>query len=427
MRVSMIRLKRFNPAWTLIAFLWFSYLLNHADRQVVYTLFPALQKEFGYRDAVVGLTGALFLWVYGVCSPLAGVLGDRYSKRVLVTASLGIWSIFTVLSGLSPNGASLLVCRALLGVSESMFMPAAYALMANAHGPETRSRAISIFGTSQLFGVALGGSLSGYIAERFHWRASFVILGLVGILFAWPMWVFLGSLPNRITVGKVSERASLSSFFGLFRIPSLRVVTIFVAIGTFGLFLVYTWLPTFLYDKFSLGLARAGFEASVFPQIGTALGLLLGGALADRGSRRTKASRFWVASVGFLLGAPCIFCLGAAATIAWTRAASVGFGFFIGFVIGNQAACAFDVVPASLRASAAGALNLVGASVSGFAPFLGGLSRRTIGVDRLMTFTAALFIVAGLWTIYGIRRYFQADYRLAQEEPPAPANSSMAQ
>jgi hypothetical protein len=99
--------------------------------------------------------------------------------------------------------------------------------------------------------------------------------------------------------------------------------------------------------------------------------------------------------------------------------ASIGFGFFIGFVIGNQAACAFDVVPASCRASAAGVLNLVSALVSGFAPFLGGLSRRTIGVDRLMTFTAALFIFAGLWTIYGIRRYFDADYRMAQEEAPA--------
>ena len=421
------RFANLNPAWLLIAFLWFAYVLNQADRQVVYTLFPALQKEFGYSDAVVGLTGALFLWVYGLCSPLAGVFGDRYSKRVLVTASLGIWSTFTVLSGLSPNGASLLACRALLGVSESMFMPAGYALMANAHGAATRSKAISIFGTSQLVGVAVGGSLSGYIAERFHWRASFFVLGLTGILFAWPLWVFLGSLPDKITIGKVSQKTSLRTFFGLFRNPSLRVVTIFVAIGTFGLFLVYTWLPTFLYDKFALGMARAGFEASVFPQIGTASGLLLGGALADYGSRHTRASRFWVASVGFLLGAPCIFCIGAATTVAWTRVASIGFGFFIGFVIGNQAACAFDVVPASCRASAAGVLNLVAALVSGFAPFLGGLSRRTIGVDRLMTFTAALFIFAGLWTIYGIRRYFEADYRLAQEDASTLANSSAVQ
>src|ERR1051325_2124860 len=129
------------PEWKLIAYLWLCYLLNHADRQVVYSLFPALQKEFGYSDAVVGLTGALFLWVYGLCSPMAGILGDRLSKTRLIVASLGIWSAFTLLSGFSPNGAFLLVCRALLGVSESVFMPAGYSLMAAAHGPQTRSQA----------------------------------------------------------------------------------------------------------------------------------------------------------------------------------------------------------------------------------------------------------------------------------------------
>jgi MFS family permease len=415
------RFARLNPAWVLIAFLWFAYLLNHADRQVIYTLFPVLQKEFGYRDAVVGLTGALFLWVYGLCSPAAGIFGDRFPKRVLVTASIAIWSLFTALSGLSPNGASLLVCRGLLGVSESMFMPAAYALMANAHGPKTRSKAIGIFGTSQLVGVALGGSVSGYIAERFHWRASFLLFGLIGILFAWPIWKFLRSLPPNLMVERTGTRADLWSFLGLFRIPSLRIVTLFVSIGTFGLFLVYTWLPTFLYDKFSLGLARAGFEASVYPQIGTALGLLAGGAIADRGYRHHPASRFWVAAAGCLLAAPCIFCLGAAPTLGLTRTAAIGFGFFIGFVIVSQAPCAFDVAPASLRASATGVLNLTGATVSGFAPFLGGLSRRTIGVDRLMSLSALLFLLAAIAIIYAIRHHFDADHRLATGEDAAAA------
>jgi MFS family permease len=409
------RTPRLNSAWLLIGFLWFSYLLNHADRQVVYTLFPALQKEFGYSDAAVGLTGALFLWVYGLCSPVAGILGDRISKRVLVTASIGIWSSFTALSGLSPNGAFLLVCRALLGVSESMFMPAAFGLMANAHGPETRSRAISVFATSQLAGVALGGSLSGYIAERYSWRASFLALGLIGILFAGPMWIFLRGLPEHFDHAKVDRPtppASAASFWALLRIPTLRIVTIFVSIATFGLYLVYTWFPTFLYDKFSLGLARAGFEASVYPQVGTALGLLTGGLIADRWYGRAKAARFWVVSLGFLLGGPCIFCLGAAPTLSLTRMAAIGFGFFVGFITGNQAACAFDVVPASLRASTTGVLNLVGATMAGFAPFLGGLSRKTIGVNRLMSFSALLFLASGILVIYGTRRHFATDHRL---------------
>src|ERR1700733_4353833 len=109
------RLPRIQPEWQLIAFLWFGYVLNQADRQVVYTLFPALQKTFGFSDAVLGLTGALFLWVFGAFSPIAGILGDRFSKAALVVGSLVVWSFLTVLSGLAPNGPFLLGCRALLG------------------------------------------------------------------------------------------------------------------------------------------------------------------------------------------------------------------------------------------------------------------------------------------------------------------------
>ena len=409
------RRRRLSAEWALIGYLWGCYVLNHADRQVVYTLFPALQKEFGYSDAVVGLTGALFLWVYGLCSPVAGILGDRFSKTKLVAASVAIWSAFTVLSGLSPNGLFLLVCRGLLGVSESMFMPAAYGLMAAAHGPETRSKAVGIFATSQLVGVAVGGSLSGFVAERLHWRASFWLLGGVGILFTWPLLRFFNRMPRRFQGTQGTERARFGTFFGLFRIPSLRVVTTFVAIATFGLFLVYTWLPTFLYDKFRLGLARAGFEASVYPQIGTALGLLAGGGIADRYYERVRAARFWVIMVAFLGAAPCIFLLGASTTMEATRLAAIAFGFFSGCIAGNQAPAAFDVVPASLRASTVGVLNLLGASVSGFAPFLGGLARRTIGVGRLMGFTSVLYAATAVLVLYGTLRHFERDHTRTQD------------
>jgi predicted MFS family arabinose efflux permease len=407
-----------RPEWTLLAFLWVCYVLNHADRQVVYTLFPALQREFGYSDTVLGLTGALFLWVYGFCSPVSGILGDRYSKTKLIVGSLVVWSTLTLLSGLSPNGAFLLGCRALLGVSESMFMPAAYALMANAHGPATRSKAIALFGTSQLFGVAIGGSGSGFIAERFHWRASFWLLGLVGILFAVPLARHLRSLPDHFHHGAENTKkvpATAASFVRLLQIPSLRIVTTFVASATFGLFLVYTWLPTFLYDKFSLGLARAGFEASVYPQVGTLGGLLVGSVLADRYYSRVSAARFWVLFVAFVAAGPSIYLIGASHSLDMTRLAGIAFGFFSGFVTGNQAAAAFDVVPPSLRASTIGVLNFVGAAIAGFAPFLGGLARRTIGVDQLMTYTSALYVANAALILYVIYRHFERDHKLSQE------------
>ncbi len=402
-----------KPQWALIAFLWCCYVLNHADRQVVYTLFPALQSEFGLSDTMLGMTGALFLWVYGLCSPIAGVLGDRWPRPLLVTGSLVIWSFFTLLTGFAPNGTILLLLRALLGISESLFMPAAYALMASAHGPETRSKAISIFGTSQLVGVAIGGSLSGWLAEMYNWRIAFWALGTVGILFAIPLWRFLQNVPKSFLSRGSDKPANASSFFSLFRIPSLRVVTVFVSVATFGLFLVYTWLPTFLVDKFSLGLARAGVESSVYPQIGTAFGLLIGGMLADRFYYRTHAARFWIIGTAFFLAGPSIILLGHLPTLEAVRLAATAFSFFSGFIFGNQAAAAFDVVPAAQRASSVGVLNLLGCTVSGFAPFLGGLARRTVGVDQVMIVTGGMYLLTGMVVLYGIFRHFRRDHEKA--------------
>lgn len=402
-----------KPEWALIAYLWCCYVLNHADRQVVYTLFPALQSEFGLSDTMLGMTGALFLWVYGLCSPIAGILGDRWLRTKVVTGSLIVWSLFTLLTGFAPNGSVLLILRALLGISESLFMPAAFALMAAAHPPESRSRAISLFATSQMLGVAVGGSLSGWLAEKYHWRIAFWVLGTAGILFSIPLWRFLRGVPSSFLSRGSDQRPDMNSFFSLILIPSLRVVALFVAIATFGLFLVYTWLPTFLHDKFSLGLARAGFEASVYPQIGTAFGLLVGGLLADRLYPRTHAARFWIVVAAFFLAGPGIFLLGHASTLETARLAAIAFGFFSGFISGNQAACAFDVVPAGYRASAIGVLNLLGASVSGFAPFLGGLARRTVGVDQVMLFTGGLYLLTGVFVIHGILRHFHRDHRQA--------------
>jgi MFS family permease len=407
--VETVRIPLIRPEWQLIGFLWFCYVLNQADRQVVYTLFPALQKTFGFSNAVLGLTGALFLWVFGLFSPVAGVLGDRFSRTRLVFGSLAIWSFLTALSGFSPNGPFLLGCRALLGVSESFFMPACYALIAAAHGPRTRSRAIAVFGTSQLIGVAIGGSVSAFIAQRFDWRVSFWLLGGVGMVFAFPLSRFFRRMPQEFgQIGK-GNTADLRSFFVLFRIPLLRILAFSIAVATFGLFLVYTWLPTFLYDKFHIGLARAGLEASVYPQLGTACGLLVGGWLADRFNARVGASRFWVIVTALLCGAPCMFLLGWTGGLAEARLAAMAVGFFAGFVTGNQAAATFDVVPPGLRASAIGVLNLVAAFVSGFAPFLGGLARSTIGVDRLMSFTAALYTITGFILLYGILAHFRRD------------------
>jgi predicted MFS family arabinose efflux permease len=381
--------------------LWVCYALNHADRQVKYTLFPAVQKQFGYSDAVLGLTGAVFLWVYGICSPFAGVLGDRISKFSMVVGSLVVWSSLTILSGLAPNGSFLLVCRALLGVSESMFFPAAFALMAAAHPSKSRSRAIGFFATSQPAGMALGGSLSGFVAERFQWRLSFWLLGAMGLLFALPLRRLLKSLPKEFDRGQGAQKVRFADFRILGRIPSLITVALLMSVLTFGIYLVYTWLPTMFYDKFHLGLGRAGFEASFYPQIGSLIGVLLGGWAGDQCYSKLHGARFWALLIAFFGAACAIYTLGVSSTLGFARSAATASAFFASACSVNQYPVAFDVVPSTLRSTTVGGMNFLAALASGFAPFLGGVFRHLIGVDRLMAFTAMSFIVFGALAVLG--------------------------
>lgn len=387
-------------AWMLVGFFWVCYLLNHADRQIVPVLFPALQREFGLSSATLGLLHAVFLWTYGLCSPVAGALGDRFSKRKLAAGSVAVWSAITGVAGLVPTGGLLLLCRGFLGAAECVFYPSGATLLGNAHGPETRSRALGIFMSGQIFGVALGGILASRIAEIYTWRASFLILGAIGLLYSVPLWLFL---KRNIDDPPSTSGPLLAGFGTLLRIRNFQCVMAFIGVGNFSLFLVYSWLPTLLADRFGFGLARAGFESSVFPQIGSFAGMILGGWLADKLQVYSRASRFLVVVTGFLCSAPAIYLIAYAPNIETMRAAAVAFGLFNGFISANQVPCAFDVVPLALRASTVGTYNTVGGVVSGLAPYFGGLSRDRVGLDGLLAATAVALLVGAVFPLIAAR------------------------
>jgi sugar phosphate permease len=88
--------------------MWVAYFLNYSDRQVVFSIFPILKSELNFTDAQLGLTGSIFLWVYALCSPIAGQIGDRFSKRVLVVTSLILWSGVTAFTGFATSAFMLL-------------------------------------------------------------------------------------------------------------------------------------------------------------------------------------------------------------------------------------------------------------------------------------------------------------------------------
>lgn len=393
----------------LVAFMWVAYFLNYCDRQAVFSMTGSLKTDLKMTDTQLGLVGAIFLWVYAFGCPIAGQIGDRLSKRLLVVLSLVIWSLVTVATGFAGTAVMMLGLRAAMGISESLFMPTAVALTANAHTPDRRSRAIAALTTAQIAGTVAGSWFGGWMADRGEWRAAFLILGAVGVLYAVPYFLFLRTVDEHPAgAAKTSGRSLAASV--LTRIPTFLLLCLVFPIFVFGLWLLYGWLPTFLREKFALTQADAAFNATVYLQATTAVGLLGGGVLADTLYRRTKASRLWLMTASLILCAPCLHYLGSSDTLLATRLAAAGFGLFSGLLMGNIFPAAFEVVPADTRASAVGILNFFGAIMSGFAALFGGMWKASLGIDRLLTVTALAYVAAGLSLVFGIKALFPRDH-----------------
>ncbi len=398
-----------KSAGALVAFMWFAYFLNYCDRQAVFSMFPSLKADLGMSDKQLGLTGAIFLWVYAFGCPIAGQLADRFSKRLLVVLSLIVWSIVTVATGFAGSAFILLGLRAAMGISESLFMPTAIALTANAHPPELRSRAIAVLTTAQIAGTVAGSWFGGWMADRGQWRGAFFVLGTIGLLYALPYFAFLRGV-NENPTAETSKPSKSLAFPILLRVRTFLLLCVVFPIFVFGLWLLYGWLPSFLKEKFALNQADAAFNATIFLQLTTAVGLLGGGVLADKMYRRTKASRLWLMTASLILCAPCLHFLGSSDTLSVTRIAAASFGLFSGLLMGNIFPAAFEVVPADTRASAVGILNFCGAIMSGFATLFGGMWKQSLGIDKLLSITALAYLAAGIALIVGIKTLFQPDY-----------------
>ncbi len=402
--------------FALIGLMWFAYFLNYGDRQAVFAMFGSLKSELQLSDRQLGLTGSIFLWVYGLGCPIAGMLADRYSKKKLVVLSLIIWSLVTLATGFATSAIMLLSLRAAMGISESLYMPAAISLTANSTPADKRSRAVSILTTGQIAGTVAGSWFGGTMAEAGYWREAFFLLGVIGVGFSVPYFWFLRGIDDRPLVQENSQSTSPAEstestpLIRLFSVPSFCMLCVTFPIFVFGLWMLYSWLPSYLQEKFSLNKAQAGFEGSFYMQTGSLAGLFLGGYLADIICRRSIAGRFWLLVASLGLCSPFIHLIGSSETISTTRVSMFFFGLFGGFLMGNIFPSSFEVVPATMRASAVGFLNFFGAIVSGFAPLAVGTWKQSIGIEQMLSAVAVVYLAGAFILVVTIRFFFAADW-----------------
>ncbi len=399
--------------WMLIAMLWCVCFLNYADRQAIFSVFPLLKNQLHLSDIALGIVGSSFMWVYALFGPFAGWLCDRLSRRWLVVGALIFWSVMTAATALTRTYPQLVLCRALGGLGEAFYFPAAMSLISDYHSPATRSRAMSLHQSSVYAGSIAGGALSGWLGQTYGWRAGFVVFGIAGVVLG---LILVGLLhePERgmsdpaFDVYASADRQSGGSFTGGLRAiftnrMALLLAGVFIA-ANFVAVVFLTWMPTFLYQKFHMSLAMAGLSGTAYLQVASVFGVLAGGLLADSLRRKSRGGRLLAQALGLLCGVPFLFLTGWTTMPALLIVGLAGFGFFKGIYDANIFAALFDVVPVHQRGSAAGILNSVGWLGGGFAPLLIALAAAHLGLGYCLSATALIYLAAGAAMFVGARR-----------------------
>ena len=196
--------KKIYP-WVVVGLLWGVALLNYMDRQMLSTMKDAMMIDITELESAAnfGRLMAVFLWIYGFMSPVAGMIADRVNRKWLIVGSLFVWSFVTLMMGYCTTFNQIYFLRALMGVSEALYIPAGLSLITDYHQGKTRSLAVGIHMTGLYTGQALGG-FGATVASAFTWETTFHWFGIVGIAYSVILILFLKDKKDHI-VHKIKE------------------------------------------------------------------------------------------------------------------------------------------------------------------------------------------------------------------------------
>jgi len=377
----------------LVAFLFLALALNYVDRQMPYSMFPALKRDLGFAEWQLGLIGSVFQWVYAASMPFAGRLSDLWRKDRMVAASVVLFSLGTLGCSLSVSVASFIACRAWIAITEAIYFPAAAGMIASVHTGPSRSRALGIHQTAQFLGLFAGGWYGGWMADRGSWRTGFAIAAVAGMLYA-PL--LLAALPKMEPHSVSAEGRSRGRLSELFRLRCYLALCAAFFFFCAMLWIFYAWYPAFLLERYRLSMADSGWNATLFVQLPCALGVLAGGTVADRLSTRMPAARFYIAALGIVASAPFGYLTFYTHSLAMARFCSAAYGGIAGLMIANVFAAAFDVLDKQNYGVAAGVLNMVGGFSSAGMIFLAGLWKDSVGFAGMLWWVGWACVAAGL-------------------------------
>lgn len=361
-------------------------LFNFIDRYVLPGTQQLIQTEFGLHDAQIGLLTTAFFFTYMIAAPLTGWLGDRFPRRPLIVIGALIWSAATLLTASVRSYETLLVRHAAVGIGEATFSIFAPALLADFYPEMDRNRVLSIFYTTIPVGAALGYMTGGVLGQHYGWRTPFFIAALPGVLIAAAFW-FLVKEPERGSADVLKPTLNRATISGLGRNPAFWTATLGMAMWTFAVGGISTFLPTFFVRFGGYSVAAAGLITGGITAVCGLLGTMLGGWIGHKWLRRSHRALYLLSAWSILLAIPAC-----AATIFGPPSLLIPGALIAELLLflnnGPLNACIVNSVAAPIRSSAI-AINLfvIHALGDAFSPHV---------IGRVSDLTASLRIGMGL-------------------------------
>jgi len=348
----------------LLAVLALINFVNFAARQVLVPLIPLLRDHLHVTDAELGSLQTFLLVVLAAGSIPFGFLADRFSRKAIIAAGILFWSVATFAGGLASSFLFFLIARAVVGLGEAAYAPAAQSMISGAFPQERRAVAQAIFASGMLLGGAAGQALGGIIGARYGWQDALFIVALAGI--APGIALFWIEEPPR------GPRSEVVPIARLLRVPAF-VSMIFAGICiTFSSVSLLTWGTDFAHSYKDFSLREASVSLAVIGLLSALFGVLMGGFVADRLHRRFSYGRIIAIAAAFLLAAPFLLLAIQSEEKSTVLIGLSVAGFFMSWYHGPVTAVLHDMMPRRAHATAVGVYMFATQLFGGLGPHVVG-------------------------------------------------------
>jgi predicted MFS family arabinose efflux permease len=377
-------------------------LFNFIDRYILPGVQPLVQKEFRVNDAQIGLLTTAFFFTYMLAAPLTGWLGDRYPRKPLIVIGALLWSFATLLTARVHSYETLLIRHAVVGIGEATFSIFAPALLSDFYPEADRNRVLSIFYVTIPVGGALGYVLGGVLGQQYGWRMPFFIAALPGVLIAAGFYFFVRE-PERGSADKLAQTLDRTTIAGLAHNPAFWAATLGLAMWTFAVGGISTFLPTFFVRFGSMSVAKAGTLSGGLTVIDGLLGTVVGGWIGQLWMRRNHRALYLLSAWGSILAIPFVaLVLFGPPSMLFPGAFAAEFFLFLG--TGPLNAAIVNSVAAPIRATAISVnLFIIHALGDAFSPHLIGRISDATNLRIGLSITLITLTLSGIILFAGAR------------------------